>query len=69
MKNLLVRALSGAVYVALIVLCVFISPIAFWALISLFAAFALSELHKILAKLELSNRITVWLDFVFFAVV
>lgn len=69
MKNLLVRALSGAVYVALIVLCVFISPFAFWALISLFAAFALSELHKILAKLELSNRITVWLDFALFAAV
>lgn len=50
MNNIIVRALSGAVYVALIVGCVLLGVDAFWVLISALAVLAILELENIVCS-------------------
>ena len=61
MNNMLLRALSGAVYVLLIVACTLAGPIFFVALMALFAVLGILELEKLLsARGHLSIAARVW---------
>lgn len=50
LKNMVVRALSGAIYVALIACCILGGKISFYLLVALFIILSMHELQNMLAK-------------------
>ncbi len=64
MNNLIVRALSGSVYIALIIGAIFAGEIYFLALMLLFIILGMVELQKLLKTKSPSNKPACYLDIV-----
>lgn len=67
MNNLLLRAVSGSVYVAVILLCIFGGPRWFTLLMGVFGVIGINEVVRMLTKGQNRNLVAEYADLLFYA--